>query len=542
MAWRTGGAEGEHMQLHGKQLIGGETSAEGTETLTGVNPATGDILPTKFFGATAAELDRAMALASEAHAFFRRTSGQVRGDLLSAIATQIDALGDALIERAQAETGLPATRLQGERGRTLTQLRLFAELAREGSWVDACIDRADPDRKPIPKPDVRAMSLALGPVAVFGASNFPLAISVVGNDTVAALSVGCPVIVKAHGAHPGTSEMMAGAVAAAITKQGLPPGIFAMLHGTSRALGSALVRHPLTKAVAFTGSLAGGRALFDEANARPDPIPVYAEMSSLNPVILLPGALAERSTQIAKALVDSINLGVGQFCTKPGLIFGVTADTFDEFSRAAGKAVEEAVPGTMLRPSIHAAYITGLQEISGTPGVKKLGTSATPADPNKFQGVATLFAADAETYDAQKRLAEENFGPSALIIGCRDRATLTKHIQELEGHLAASVWATDHDLKEYADIIELLETKVGRIVMNGVSTGIELCTAMVHGGPYPATTFSQYTSMGQRAFKRFVRPVCYQNFPQHALPEALQDANPQKIWRTVDGQVTRDGL
>lgn len=530
------------MDLHGKQLIGAETSGEGKETLVGENPATGAALAPTFFGATSGELNRALQLATDAFPSFRKTTGEKRADFLLAIASEIEALGDALIERAQVETGLPAARLQGERGRTLTQLRIFADVVREGSWVDATIDRADPERKPLPKPDVRSLNVPVGPVAVFGASNFPLAISVIGNDTVAALAVGCPVVVKAHPAHPGTSEMMGRAVQAAVKKSGLHAGVFSMLHGASVELGAELVKHPQTKAVAFTGSLRGGRALFDIANARPNPIPVYAEMSSLNPVLIFPGALKERGMQIAEGLVQSVALGVGQFCTKPGLVLGVESSDFQKFSAAVGEAAKSAAPATMLRKSIHNAYTSGVAKLSQTPGVATLGTSTTVADAKMSQAGVAVFAASAEVYNAEEHLAEENFGPSALVIACKDRSSLVAQVRALHGHLAACIHATEQDLVDYADLIAELETKVGRIVLNGFSTGIDLCTAMVHGGPYPATTFSQYTSMGQKAFLRFVRPVCYQSFPQTALPASLQDKNPLGIWRTVDGKRSNGAL
>jgi len=451
-------------------------------------------------------------------------------------------LGDDLLNMTHLETALPLARLQSERGRTLNQLKLFAEVAREGSWVEARIDRPIPDRKPLPKPGMRTMHIGMGPVVVFGASNFPLAISVMGNDSVSALAVGCPVVVKAHRAHPGTAEMVGRAVQAAAKKHNMPAGVFSMLQGNSHEVGQSLAKHPLTKAVAFTGSLRGGRALFDAAAKRPDPIPVYAEMSSLNPVFVLPGALKERGAQIGDALLQSVTMGVGQFCTKPGIVFGLASSSFDEFAAAAGKSALTAAPATQLTVGINQSYWEGLKKVGSTAGVKKLGESTVAADPAKAQAAATIFATDVKTYEANHHLAEENFGPSALIITCPDRESMRQQIEKLEGHLAASIHATDQDLKDYADLIALLEVKVGRIVLNGFTTGLELCHSMHHGGPYPATSYSHFTSMGQAAYKRFVRPVCYQGFPDAALPAALRDKNELGLWRCVDGKLTTADL
>lgn len=530
------------MELHGKQLIGGEASAEGKDTFTSMNPATGEALPTKFHGATPSEVERALTLAEEAYAIYRQKRPAEVADFLLGIASEIEALGDALLEICNQETGLPLARLQGERGRTLTQLKLFAELAREGSWVEARIDTPIPDRKPAAKPAIRAMHIGVGPVVVFGASNFPLAISVMGNDSVSALAVGCPVIVKAHRAHPGTAELVGRAVQAAAKKHNMPAGVFAMLHGNSHELGQSLVKHPKTKAVAFTGSERGGRALMDASASRPDPIPVYAEMSSLNPVFLLPGALAERQQQIAETFLQSVTLGVGQFCTKPGLVFGLGSKDFDGFTAAAGKAAEGVAPATQLTAGINQSFWKGLEQAGKTAGVKKAGESSTAADPKKAQAAATVFSTDLKTFTENPHLAHENFGPSAVVVSCPSRDELKKQIESLSGHLSASIHATEADLKEYADLIQLLETKVGRIVLNGYTTGIDLCHSMHHGGPYPATSYSHFTSMGQAAYKRFVRPVCYQGFPDAALPTALRDKNELGIWRLVDGKLTTDSL
>jgi NADP-dependent aldehyde dehydrogenase len=530
------------MQLHGKQLIGGEANASGSETFLSMNPTTGSTLPTKFSVATPAEVNRALELAHEAYAVYRQKSPAEIADFLVGIAAEIEGLGDALLEVANQETALPMARLQGERARTLNQLKLFAEVAREGSWVDARIDQPLPDRKPLPKPAMRTMSIGIGPVVVFGASNFPLAISVMGNDSVSALAVGCPVIVKAHRAHPGTAELVGRAVQAAVKKHNMPAGVFALLHGNSHELGQSLVKHPRTKAVAFTGSERGGRALMDAAASRPDPIPVYAEMSSLNPVFLFPGALAERNQQIGEGFLQSVTLGVGQFCTKPGLVFGVASKDFEGFTEAAGKAATAFAPATQLTQGINQSFWKGLDQAGKTAGVKKVGESSTAADPKQAQAAATIFSTDLKTFNANPHLAHENFGPSAVVIACPNREAIKEQIEGLSGHLSASIHATEQDLKDYADLIAVLETKVGRIVLNGFTTGLELCHSMHHGGPYPATSYSHFTSMGQAAYKRFVRPVCYQGFPDAALPAALKDKNTLGIWRCVDGKLTTADL
>jgi len=349
-------------------------------------------------------------------------------------------------------------------------------------------------------------------------------------------------VVKAHRAHPGTAELVGRAVQAAVKKHDMPAGVFAMLQGNSHEVGQGLAKHPLTKAVAFTGSLRGGRALMDAAAARPDPIPVYAEMSSLNPVVLFPGALKERGAQIAEGFLQSVTLGVGQFCTKPGLVFGVASKELEGFTAAAGKAAEAFAPATQLTQGINQSFWSGLKRTGETSGVKKMGESSVAADAGKAQAAATIFSTDLKTFQQNKHLADENFGPSALVIACPDGETLRKQIEQLEGHLSASVHATDQDLKDHAELIALLATKVGRIVLNGFTTGLELCHSMHHGGPYPATSYSHFTSMGQAAYRRFVRPVCYQGFPDAALPAALRDKNELGIWRCVDGKLTTDNV
>ena len=529
------------MHLHGKHFIGPATSATGPETFHGTNLATGEQLSPAYREASTDEIDRAMRQADQAFADYRRRPARERASFLDAIGARIDAVGDALIERAAAETALPAERLRGERARTVNQLRMFARLVEEGSWVDACIDRAVPDRKPLPKPDLRRMLIPLGPVVAFAASNFPLAISVAGNDTAAGLAAGCPVVVKAHPAHPGTSEMVAAAIVEAVRQTGMPAGVFSMLHGRGHEVGMALVRHPLTKAVGFTGSLRAGRALFDAAAARPEPIPVYAEMGSVNPVFVLPGALAERGGQIAEGLKQSVTLGVGQFCTCPGLVIGLEGDATRRFVDAVAGLLAAAPAGVMLYEGIRDAYRTGARRFAAVPGVT-VAAQSLQADATSPGVGAALFTATAETFLNQPTLHEELFGPSTLVVTGRSKAELEQVACGLEGQLTATVHGTPQDLEEYRDLVSILELKAGRLVFNGFPTGIEPCPAVHHGGPYPATTDPKYTSIGTAAVERFARPVCYQNFPAPALPEELRDENPRGIWRLIDGQLTKDSV
>jgi NADP-dependent aldehyde dehydrogenase len=489
--------------------------------------------------ATAEEIDRAVRLASDAFDDFRSRPAEQRVRLLDAIAAEIEKLGDALIERANAETALGVPRLTGERARTANQLRMFARMVEEGSWVQARIDHALPERKPLPRPDLRRMLIPVGPVVSFAASNFPLAISVAGNDTASGLAAGCPIVIKAHPAHPGTTEMVASAVVKAVRETGMPEGTFSVLQGRGHDVGLKMVQHPLVKAVAFTGSLRAGRALFDAANARPEPIPVFAEMGSINPVFVLPGALEQRGRQIAEGLKSSVTLGVGQFCTNPGLVIGVEGDTTRAFLGAVAELISTAEPGTMLYEGIRRAYADGVKAFGDVPGVKVAGRSRTQADPAKTQAAPAVFATDVQTYLQTRRLSEELFGPATLVVTGESKSDLERVARSLEGHLTATVHGTPLDLNDYRDLIAILETKVGRLVFNGFPTGIEPCNAVHHGGPYPATTDARTTSIGTTAVERFVRPICYQDFPQDALPAELRDGNPRKIWRLVDGEMTK---
>ncbi|HLJ53572.1 MAG TPA: aldehyde dehydrogenase (NADP(+)) [Chthonomonadaceae bacterium] len=537
------------MQIPTTSLIAGEPAA-GAGTFHAANPATGERLAPDFCEASAADVDRAMALAEAAFRAHSRPAAEQVALLLDAIADEIERLGDALLERASAETGLPLARLAGERGRTIAQLKMFSALVRDGSWVDATIDGALPERKPLPKPDLRRMLIPIGPVVVFGASNFPLAFSVAGGDTASAFAAGCPVVVKGHPAHPGTCALVAGAIGRAVERAGLPAGWFSLIQGAQLETGQALVRHPAARAVGFTGSLRGGRALFDAAAARPDPIPVYAEMGSVNPVFVLPGALRARGAEIAEGLTGSITMGVGQFCTKPGLVFGVKSDPLDGFAQALAAKIGQAAPGTMLHEGIRRAFEAGVARAAATEGVAPLAPALLHAGPaagpestrNQEPGTsaaAAVYRADGATFLAQRALHEEIFGPAALMVACGAKEELEAAAEALEGQLTATVHGTAEDLAEFRALVAILERKAGRIVYNGFPTGVEVCPAMVHGGPYPATTDSRTTSVGTLAIARFARPVCYQGFPQEALPPELQDGNPRGIWRTVDGELTR---
>jgi alpha-ketoglutaric semialdehyde dehydrogenase len=402
------------------------------------------------------------------------------------------------------------------------------------------VDTAQPDRKPVPKPDLRRMLIPLGPVIVFGSSNFPLAFSVAGGDTASALAAGNPVIVKAHRAHPGTSELVASAVVKAIETCGLPPGVFSMLHGSGAEVGTALVRHPLAKAAGFTGSRTAGRALFNAAAARPEPIPVFAEMSSLNPVFLLSGALSERFNQIAEGLKNSMTMGVGQFCTKPGLVFAVGGEDLQEFAQALASGIRAVAPATMLHPGICDSYNKGVETLNRVPGVVVLATAETEADSTKTHGASVVFATDAENFLKHPELQEEVFGPAALIVDVPDVKALTDVARRLEGQLTATIHGNADDIAAASELIAVLERKAGRLLVNGYPTGVEVCPSMHHGGPYPATTDERFTSVGTAAIQRFVRPVCYQSFPPDALPAELRDGNPNGIMRLVNGSLTRD--
>ncbi len=510
-------------------LFIGSSRVKKSETFFASNPATGEKLEPGFSAAGPEELERACTLAWEAFHVYRELDLELRARFLETAADQIMALGDELLERAHAESGLPIARLTGERARTVGQLRLFAAEVRSGGWMGIRIDPAMPDRKPLPRADLRLRKIPLGPVVVFGASNFPLAFSVAGGDTASALAAGCPVIVKGHSAHPGTSDLVAQALTEAVKICKLPEGVFSLLNGNSRALGAGLVAHPYIKAVGFTGSRTGGLALVKIARERPEPIPVYAEMSSINPVVLLPGALAARADALGKDFVASLTMGVGQFCTNPGLVLALEGPDLDKFSASAAAALGDVAPATMLTAGIHAAYEQGVQKLLGHDRVKLLARGAEST--GKHCGRGALFSIAAEDVIKHPEVTEEVFGASSLIVRCKSEKELLDTLEHLEGQLTATLHLTDDDLPIASRLLPTLERKAGRVLANGWPTGVEVTHAMVHGGPFPATSDSRSTSVGTLAIERFLRPVCYQDLPDALLPAALRRNAPKRPHR-----------
>jgi NADP-dependent aldehyde dehydrogenase len=525
------------MNLSGTSIIGFSRGQPGGNPFRAFNPTTGQELEPAFSSATSSDVDRAAELAAEAFAVYGQRPAKQRAEFLRAIAVGLEQAAHPIVERAHLETALPMPRLQSELARTCFQLRLYADIAAEGAWLDARIDHADPQRKPAPKPDLRSMVRPLGPVAVFGASNFPLAYAVAGGDTASALAAGNPVVVKAHPAHPGTSELVGLVTQRAVREAGLPEGVFSLLFDAGIEVGAAMVKHPLIKAVGFTGSRQGGRALMDLAAARAEPIPVYAEMGSGNPVFLLAGALRQRAEAIAAGLHASATLGVGQFCTNPGLVILENGEGAAAFWPKLTTLMQGTAPGVMLTSGICRNYRAGIEALSKAAGVREL-VRVTPHEGSCSGGPA-LFATDADTFLENHSLMDEVFGPSSLVVECPDRLRLLAVARALEGQLTASVHGTDADLAANRELLAILETKAGRLIFNGFPTGVEVCHAMVHGGPYPATSDGRSTSVGGRALARFARPVCYQDFPDAALPDELKEANPLGLWRIVDGRLGR---
>ena len=522
--------------LAGVMTVAGATRRGAGETVHGRNPATGETLSPAYRYGSAADVADACAAAEDAVDLVRATPTDRRARFLEAVAEHLEALGETVIDRAAAESGLPVVRLTGELGRTTGQLRLFADVVREGSWADAHLDPALPHRTPLPRPDIRRRAVPLGPVAVFGASNFPLAFSVAGGDTASALAAGCPVVVKAHDAHPGTSEYVARAVVAAADATDMPPGVFSLLYGDGPGLGTALATDPRIAAVGFTGSRSAGTALMRAAAGRKVPIPVYAEMSAVNPVFLLPGALTAGGAELGRAFVDSLTLGVGQFCTNPGIVVAENGPGLDAFLAAAADAIAATEPAPMLTSAIARNYAAGVEALT-TVATEIARGPATDA-PNA--GRAALFAVDAGTFLSESTLHDEVFGASALVVRCADATETERVARALEGQLTATVHADDSDLPTAGRLLGILERTAGRILFDGWPTGVEVGHAMVHGGPYPATSDGRSTSVGARAMDRFLRPVAYQNVPAELLPSAIADGNPDGIVRRVDGRFTRD--
>ena len=521
------------MSLIEQNQIGFALSAQGDERISAINPSNGETLPGRFSVATPTEADKALQIAQTAWKTYRNCTGKQKATFLRSIAEELEASGDALIQRAVQESGLPEGRITGERGRTCGQLRLFAQLLDEGSWVEAVIDPAMPQRQPLPRPDIRKMLVAMGPVVVFTASNFPLAFSTAGGDTAAALAAGCPVVVKAHESHPGTNALVAAAILNAARKTGMPEGVFSTLYGRGNDLGKWLVEHPMTKAVAFTGSFRGGKALFDLAAKRPEPIPVFAEMGSVNPIFVLPEIMAAQTTPLAQQLAASVNLGAGQFCTNPGLIICLENEYTPAFETALRSAFAQHPAATMLNKSIYENYSQSSASSIREKGVKALVGEDNNAKP--FLARPLLAKVQEKDFLKNPRLQEEIFGPFSLLVLCKSPRGMQKVASILQGQLTASLMGTDKDLRASRPLGELLQEKVGRLIYNNVPTGVEVGHAMQHGGPYPASTDARFTSVGTGAIRRFVRPLAFQNCPQRLLPPELRDSNPLRIWRMVDG-------
>jgi len=522
-------------KLLGRSLIGFREGAGRGEPLYAWNPTTGEKLQPAFIPATAEEVEQAVQLSAEAFHHYSHTSGRERGAFLRKIAAKIEAITPDIVERAGLETALPPARLQSETARTCNQLRLFAEVAEEGSWVNARIDHAEPDRKPLPKPDIRSMLRPLGPVVVFGASNFPLAFSVAGGDTASALAGGNTVIVKAHAAHPGTSELVGRALQESVRECGLPEGVFSLLFGHGSDIGTALIKHPLVRAGGFTGSRTAGRILMDVASSRPEPIPFYAEMSSTNPVFILPGALRERTESIASGLHTSFTLGAGQFCTKPGMVFLGQGPEARKFGEKLKELIAGSSPFHLLTKAIHSSYDSAVSKRKTDPSVTTVAENRAPSEAG-FSANSVVFETNAESF-LGSNLDAEIFGPTTLLVRHSSRDQVLTIARSLEGHLTATIHGTAQDLRDFADLIAILETKVGRLIFNAFPTGVEVTHAMVHGGPYPSTSDGRSTSVGTQAIFRFTRLVCYQGFPESALPDELKDANPLGVWQMINGSM-----
>lgn len=487
--------------------------------------------------ATTAEIDKAVRQAWLAFHIYRKYSLKQRADFMRAIAREMEAAGDELIRVAMEESHLPEARLRSERTRTIFQLNSYAEACEQGNWLDARIDTAMPEKNP-PKPDIRKMLIPLGPVAVFGASNFPFAYSTAGGDTACAFAAGCPVIVKAHPAHAQTSELVADCIAKAADKLNMPDGIFTHIHGSDFRAGEDIVSHPLIKAVGFTGSFSGGKALFDLANKRKEPIPVFAEMSSINPVFLLPHKLAEATESIAKMYAGSITLGVGQFCTNPGLIVGIDGEPLQQFIQLLANEIRQAAPGAMLHEGIAKNFSDKRRAALSQQGVETIAEAEKAATQD--QGTPTLASASGKAFLNNPVLHQEVFGPYSIVIRCSDMNEMTEVTKHIEGQLTATLMATEEDIHENEILVEAVKNICGRFILNGVPTGVEVCLAMQHGGPFPATTDSRFTSVGADGIRRFARPMAYQNWPDALLPDELKNANPLGIWRTVNNELTKE--
>ncbi len=526
--------------ITGKNYIGNQLSALGNKTFKTFNPLLNIENQWIITEASNTEVNQAAELAAQAYKTYSKMSGAKKAKFLRAIAEEIEALGDDLLQVYSSESGLPNGRAMGERGRTLGQLRAFAKHVEEGNWVDASIDTAQPERKPMPKVDLRKMNIALGPVVVFGASNFPFAFSTAGGDTAAALAAGCPVIVKSHPMHAATGEMVSSAIINAAEKTGMPNGVFSNLNSSGIEVGQVLVQHPKVKAVGFTGSIRGGRALFDLAAKRKEPIPVLAEMGSVNPLIILPQALQNRAEALAKTVSGSITLGTGQFCTNPGLIIGLKSDGLTNFINTLAEEIVKVEPSCMLHPNIAGAYESNKANAVAQNGIEVLAGYDADVKPNYAKQVVTTV--EGETFLNNPTLHQEVFGPYSLVVQCQNETQLEEIISNLEGQLTGTIISDDNEIGAYTSVVNTLQNRVGRIIFNGLPTGVEVCPSMLHGGPYPASTDSRFTAVGVDSIKRFVRPFSYQDWPNDLLPIELKNENPLEIGRTVNGKLTNNKI
>ncbi|WP_167605057.1 aldehyde dehydrogenase (NADP(+)) [Maribellus sediminis] len=524
--------------IHGKNNIGFSLSAKGDVSFQTFSPIKLEQLPEKFVQATTDELQEAVQKAVSAYSVYKKKLGKERAAFLRSIADEIEAIGSDLIERACAESGLPEGRITGERGRTTNQLRMFAKVLEDGDWVEASIDPAMPERKPLPRTDIRKMLQPVGPVVVFTASNFPLAFSTAGGDTASALAAGNPVIVKSHPYHAGTNELVSGAIVKAAQKTGMPDGVFSSLNATDFTIGQALVLHPKVKSVAFTGSFNGGKSLYDLAQTRKEPIPVFAEMGSVNPVLLLPGKIKENTAGLAATIASSINLGAGQFCTNPGVLVALKGEETEAFKSELAANVSKLMPEKMLHKNIISNYEQKTKSFFENGVVSKLAESEN--EPVQLTGKPVVAIVKGSDFVQHPDLAEEIFGPFSLLIECDGKAELEAVMAAFDGQLTASVYCTAADVEAYSSAIEIVQEVVGRLIFNGVPTGVEVGYSMQHGGPFPASTDGRFTSVGVDAIKRFVRPVAFQDAPDAYLPDELKDANPLGIWRRVDGKLTKN--
>ncbi|WP_297763264.1 aldehyde dehydrogenase (NADP(+)) [uncultured Muriicola sp.] len=526
--------------LDGKNIIGFTRSKRGTNTFKTINPILNIENEMVYYEAAPEEIQEAVSLAHKASLIYAETSYKHRAKFLMAIADEIMALDQTLIAQYCSETGLPEGRAKGERGRTVNQLRMFAQILDEGSFVEASIDTAQPERLPVPKVDLRKILVPLGPVAVFGASNFPLAYSSAGGDTASALAAGCPVIVKGHPMHAGTGSMVSSAIIKAAKDTSMPEGVFSHLNSSGHEVGEALLKNPFLKAVGFTGSINGGRALFDLAAQRKEPIPVFAEMGSVNPVVLLPEILKTENEKWAKTVAQSVTLGSGQFCTNPGILMGIKNSDLNRFTEILAREIKEVVPASMLHPAIANKYDDGRSQMQQQKGTSLVVEFSKETNPNV--GRPAILKVSAAEFRENPKLHQEVFGPFSLLVECQNIEDLERCVELLEGQLTASVIGTTEELRGYDFLLKQLEARVGRLVFNGVPTGVEVSASMQHGGPYPSTTDSRFTAVGDDAIKRWLRPVCYQNCPDELLPSALQNANPLQLLRRVDGTLTRAKL